>query len=214
MTPRRQVVAIDADESVEALADLVRTSGRSRIVTYEGDLDHGLGVVHAKDVLLLDRARRGTTLARDLTRPVAVTHEGHLLEDLLLEMRTGRQHLAVVVDERGVVAGIVTMEDVLEELIGDFDDESDRPARSRRTSRGAGRVMPGTARPAELEDEFGIELPDGDWTTLAGFLIAELDRVPQVGESLSIPGVTFTVVAVDGYAITEVRVDPSPVVLD
>jgi CBS domain containing-hemolysin-like protein len=211
MTPRRQVVAIDAEQSAEALADLVRTSGRSRIVTYEGDLDHGLGVVHAKDVLLLDHARRSTTLARDLSRPVAVTHEGHLLEDLLLEMRTGRQHLAVVVDERGVVAGIVTMEDVLEELIGDFDDETDRPQRSRRAPRGAGRIVPGITRPADLSHEFGIDLPDGDWTTLAGYLIAELDRVPQVGESLAIPGATFTVAAVDGYAITEVRIELVPI---
>ena len=83
--------------------------------------------------------------------------------------------------------------------------------RSRRSARGTGRVLPGTTRPADLSDEFGIDLPEGDWTTLAGYLIAELDRVPTVGESLAIPGATFTVAAVDGYAVTEVRIDPTPI---
>jgi len=210
MTPRRKVVAIEAGQPAEAVAALVRSTGRSRIVVYEGDLDHGLGVLHAKDVLLLEPALRTTTVARDLARPVAVTHEGHLLEDLLLEMRTARQHLAVVVDERGVVAGIVTMEDVLEELIGDFDDESDRPSRQRRTPRDGSRVLSGTIRPDDLAEELDIDLPEGDWSTLAGFLIATLDRVPSLGDSVSVPGATFTVIALDGYAVTEVRFDPAP----
>lgn len=126
MTPRRDIVAVDTAEPATAVADVVRSSGRSRIVVHEDALDHIVGSIHAKDVLLLDPPERATTTARDLARPVPITHEGHLLEDLLVEMRTSRQHLTVVVDEHDVVTGVVTLEDVLEKLIGDFEDETDR----------------------------------------------------------------------------------------
>ncbi len=126
MTPRRDIVSIDAAESATAVAAVARSSGRSRIVVHDDDLDHIVGSIHAKDVILLDPSRRTITTARDLARPVPITHEGHLLEDLLVEMRTSRQHLSVVVDEHDVVTGVVTLEDVLEKLIGDFEDEPDR----------------------------------------------------------------------------------------
>jgi CBS domain containing-hemolysin-like protein len=205
MTPRRDIVAIGADEPATAIATLARSSGRSRLVVHDGDLDHVVGVLHVKDVLLVDPALRASTTARELSRPVPVTHEGHLLEDLLVEMRTSRQHLVVVVDEHGIVIGIVTLEDVLEELIGDFEDESDhRSWRCRRLTDGTF-VLAGGLRPDELRERTGLELPDGAWETVAGYVIAALGRIPAIGDTVTLDGVTLTVSDLDAYAVTEVR---------
>jgi CBS domain containing-hemolysin-like protein len=209
MTPRRDVVAVAGDQPATEIAAVARASGRSRVLVHEGDLDHVVGVVHAKDVLLLDPAERRATTARDLARPVPVTHEDHLLEDLLVEMRTGRQHLAVVADEHGIVSGIVTLEDVIEELIGEFEDESDRRWRRCRPLGDGSYLLVGSLRPDELAERTGVTLPTGDWDTVAGFMIARLDRIPTVGDTVRLPGVTLTVTATEGYAVTEIRMAAS-----
>ena len=205
MTPRRDLVAVEEWAKASDVAALARTSGRSRILVHGGDLDHVVGAVHAKDILLVDPVDRPKVTAGELARPVSATHEHHRLEDLLVEMRAGHQQLTVVVDEHGIVVGIVTMEDVLEELIGDFEDETDRRAgRSRPIGDGVYQ-LDGSLRPDELAEDTGVELPDGDWDTVAGFVIAALDRVPVLGDELVIEGARFTVTGVDGYAVTEIR---------
>jgi CBS domain containing-hemolysin-like protein len=205
MTPRRDIVAVAGAASATAVGEASRTSGRSRVVIHDGDLDHVLGVVHAKDVLLLDPGERATTTAADLARPLPVTHTGHLLEDLLVEMRTGRQHLAVVVDELGVVAGVVSLEDVLEELIGDFEDETDRSTRRCRRLADGTYAVAGNLRPDELEERTGIGLPEGEWETVAGYVIDRLDRIPVVGDEVVVDGATIRVERLDGYAVAEMR---------
>jgi CBS domain containing-hemolysin-like protein len=206
MTPRREIVAVQADAGVEAVEKVASESGRSRILVYEQDLDHVPGVVHVKDLLLLDEDARAETTARSLVRPVLVTHESHALEDLLLDMREQRLHLAVVVDELGTVAGLVTMEDVLEELIGEFEDESDRGARRLRRLGGGAWAAAGTLRPDELAERTGVALPDGDWDTVAGWIIAELDRIPSVGDVATVGDHVVEVTRMDGFGIEEVVV--------
>jgi len=205
MTPRRSVISVDAAASAAEVAEIARTSGRSRVVVHDGDLDHVVGVVHVKDVILLDGAERDRTTARDIARAVHVTHEGHLLEDLLVDMRTSRLHLAVVVDEHGIVSGIVTLEDVLEELIGDFEDETDLASRRCRRLTDGSYLLAGSIRPDELADRTAVELPAGEWDTLAGFIIDHLDRIPDPGDRIELPGVVLTVTRLDGYAVTEVQ---------
>lgn len=214
MTLRRDIVAVGPDVSAEEVAAIAHSTGRTRVVVHEGDLDHVLGFVHAKDVLLLDRDERATATSSTLARPAMVTPDGHLLEDLLLEMRTQGQHLAVVVDELGMVVGLVTLEDVIEELIGDFDDETDRRVGDCRRLPDGSFVMGGTTRPDEFELCTGVGLPDGDWHTVAGYVIAAADEIPSVGDVIETPVGSFEVAAMDGYAIDElvVRVrahDPS-----
>jgi CBS domain containing-hemolysin-like protein len=213
MTPRRDIVAVEEWAKAADVAALARTSGRSRILVHGGDLDHVVGAVHAKDILLVDPVDRMKVTAGELARPVPATHEHHRLEDLLVEMRAAHQMLTVVVDEHGVVVGIVTLEDVLEELIGDFEDETDR--RGRRCRQVGDRIyrLEGGLRPDELAEETGVTLPDGDWDTVAGYMIAALDRVPILGDELVVDGSTFRVSRVDGYAITEIRLEaaaPAP----
>lgn len=153
-----------------------------------------------------------TTTAASVTRSIMVTPEQHRLEDLLVEMRTQRQHISLVVDEHGTVVGLVTMEDLIEELIGDFDDESDlgRGECERigdRTYR-----MTGTLRPDQFEERVGVALPDGDWQTVAGYVIAEVDEIPDVGDVIETEIGAFEVLARDGYAIDSlsVRLHDSP----
>ena len=206
MVPRRDIVAVAADATAaEAAAEAHRT-GRSRIVVFDGDLDHVVGFVHAKDLLRLPHGSWPTTSVGSITRRMMVTPEQHGLEDLLLEMRTDRQHITLVADEHGTVVGLVTLEDILEELIGDFDDESDdRLADCERLEDGTFRVN-GALRADEFEDCVGVALPDGEWQTIAGYVIAALDEIPSPGDRVRTDLGEFEVLSMDGYAIERLGV--------
>lgn len=202
MTPRREIVAVDSESNAADVAEQSRTSGRSRVVVYEGDLDHVVGIVHIKDVLVLEPETRPSVPTTDLMNDVFAVYAEAPLEDVLVEMRTRRQHLAVVADEHGIVIGLVSLEDVLEELIDDFEDESDRrSARCRRVPDGSWSVA-GDLRPDELEHRTGLHLPDGEWDTVAGYVIDALGHLPSVGDQHETGRYSFRVTEVDGFAVT------------
>jgi CBS domain containing-hemolysin-like protein len=206
MTVRRDIIAVSADSTADVAAAEAHRTGRSRIIVFEGDLDHVKGFVHAKDLLRLPHGTWPTTAVGALARRIMVTPEQHRVEDLLLEMRTERQHIALVIDEHGTVVGLVTLEDVIEELIGDFDDESDdRLGDCVELSDGTYRIN-GTLRPDEFEEGTGVKLPDGDWQTVAGYVIAALDEIPSVGDRVETEIGEFEVLAMDAYAIDTLRV--------
>jgi CBS domain containing-hemolysin-like protein len=205
MTVRRDIVAVSADSTAANVAAEAHRTGRTRVVVHEGDLDHVRGFVHVKDVLRLGNGEWSTVLAGRIARPIMVTPEHHGLEDLLVEMRTQRHHIALVVDEHGTVVGVVTLEDLLEELIGDFDDESDRRlGECDRLPDGSFRVN-GTLRPDQFEDCIGIALPDGDWQTVAGFVIDVADEIPSVGDRIDTAVGEFEVLAMDGFGVDALR---------
>jgi len=214
MSARRDIVAVPADATVEVAAAEAQRTGRSRIVVHEGDLDHVRGFVHVKDLLRLPEGSWTSTLVGSVAREIMVTPEHHRLEDLLLEMRTDRQHIALVVDEHGTVVGVVTLEDVIEELIGDFDDESDRRSGEFDVLPDGSYEVGGTLRADQFEDRLGVSLPEGDWHTLAGYVIAAFDEIPDVGDRVTTGVGEFEVLAMDGFAIDRLRVritarDPS-----
>jgi len=206
MTPRRDIVAVAATASATELAEEAHRTGRTRVIVHEGDLDHVRGFVHAKDVIRLDQGTWPTTAVGAMTRPIIVTPEHHGLEDLLLEMRTQRHHIALVVDEHGLVLGLVTLEDVIEELIGDFDDESDRRFGDCEQLPDGSFRMSGTTRVELFADCTGVELPEGDWQTVAGYVIDALDEIPSPGDRVRTEIGEFEVLAMDGYAIDSLRV--------
>lgn len=206
MTVRRDIVAVGAEATAAAVASEAHRTGRTRVVVHEGDLDHVRGFVHVKDVLRLANGTWATTVAGSISRPIMVTPEHHGLEDLLLEMRTRRQHIALVVDEHGMVMGLVTLEDVIEELIGDFDDESDRRLGDAKALPDGGWEIPGTMRGDLFEECTGVALPEGDWQTVAGYVIDALDEIPAEGELVHTELGEFEVVAMDGYAIETMHV--------
>ena len=206
MTVRRDIVAVGADATAADVAAEAHRTGRTRIVVHEGDLDHVRGFVHAKDVIRLEHGTWPSTSAGSIARPIMVTPEHHGLEDLLLEMRTQRHHIALVVDEHGLVLGLVTLEDVIEELIGDFDDESDRRVGDCEQLADGSYRMNGTTRVEVFEECTGVALPAGDWQTVAGYVIDALDEIPSVGDRIRTDVGEFEVLSMDGYAIDALKI--------
>jgi CBS domain containing-hemolysin-like protein len=210
MTVRRDIVTMPGDATAAEVAAEAHRTGRTRIVIHDNDLDHPIGFVHAKDLLRMRDGAWKTTVARSIVRPLMVTPEHHRLEDLLVEMRTERKHISLAVDEHGTVVGLVTLEDVFEELIGDFDDESDDRVNDWQRDADGSYRLSGTLRPDEFEEYSGVRLPEGEWQTIAGYVIDALDEIPSPGDSVHTDVGRFTVLEMDGYAIASLRLTLAP----
>ena len=210
MVPRRDIMAVPADADADDIERVARTTGRSRLPVYEEDLDRIRGVLHVKDLLALSLEDRARVRAGSLARPALVVPESRPLEALMVDMRQRRQHVALVVDEYGSVSGLVALEDLLEELIGEFEDESDRRARVFRRRADGAYLVPASLRPDEVEERIAVDLPDGDWETMAGLVIAVLERLPDVGDVAEVDGVRMEVTRMDGHRITELAITPPP----
>ena len=208
MVPRPDIVAIDADARIDEIERVASASGRSRLPVHTGDLDDVVGVLHVKDVLAIDSTERAAVRAGALAGPAMLTPESRPLEELMLDMRSRRQHIALVVDEFGSVTGLVALEDLLEELIGDFEDETDRRRPPRRRPDGAV-IVPGSLRPDELAARLDVRLPEGDWETVAGYIIAQLGRLPEVGDAVDDGACRMEIARMDGHRVLEVAVRPS-----
>ena len=207
LTPRPSVEAVSVEATVAELAARAVETGRSRFPVIGADLDDVRGVVHVKDVYGVTFEDRPSTAVTQIMVPPFVIPETRDLGALLADLREVGSHLAVVVDEHGGTAGIITLEDVLEELVGEIDDEHDR-----RTARLTAVVRPGEWRldgslhRDEVYDACGLSVPDGDYETLAGFVLARLGRIPDVGEAFDHDGWHVTVDALDGLRVSRVVV--------
>lgn len=199
MIPRAAIVSLPANANSDEVEQVARRSGRSRLPVVGSDLDDVLGVLHVKDLLLLDPAERGGESAESLARPALFAAETEPADDLLLRMRHGGDHLALVVDEHGGVAGVVTFEDLVEELIGDFEDETD-PAYGPSADGG----VPGSLRLDEVERLSGLKLKAQNADTLAGWVLEQLHRLAVTGDEVHAQGVRARVLEVQGARITSV----------
>ncbi|HVH67007.1 MAG TPA: hemolysin family protein [Gemmatimonadales bacterium] len=209
MTPRTEIVALPADSTLEEAADQVAVAGRSRYPVYGASLDDILGIVHAKDVLAGLRSLKGGGL-RDVLRPAVFVPGTREVEDVLTDMKRQKIHLAIVLDEFGGTAGLVTMEDLLEEIVGPIYDEYDRPSGDLRASSpaspGAAPVIAGSTPIREVNVAFGLELDEGDYTTIGGFLFGAIGRLPKPGDQVAVKGAIFEIVEMEGRRVASVRV--------
>ena len=204
--PRPDVFTLAAEaRCVDVLADLAG-SGHSRApVGRNGSLDDVVGIVHLRDLLVDDPDRT----VGEVASPAMVFPETVAVLIVLREMQRGRAQMAVVVDEHGAAEGIVTVEDLVEELVGEIYDESDRDVQSVRRV-GSAVVLPGRFPVHDLPD-VGISVPDGPYTTVAGLVLSALQRIPDApGDAVEVEGWRFVVTGVGANAITEVRAEPSP----
>ncbi|MDP8970135.1 MAG: hemolysin family protein [Actinomycetota bacterium] len=208
MVPRPQVVSISADATCEDLRRLALDSGHSRFPVVGDGLDDVQGVVQAKDVLRVGPEDRGHALVRSLASPPLAVPESAALGPLLADMRDAHSQLAVVVDEYGGTAGIVTLEDVVEELVGSIQDEHDPEEAGVQRLPDGSWVVPGSWRVDEAERETGVELPAGDYETLSGLVMERLGRVPDSSDTVEVEGARLTVEAMDGLAVGRVRLRP------
>ncbi|MDA3631249.1 hemolysin family protein [Saccharopolyspora sp. WRP15-2] len=212
MTPRVRVESLQVGDSVVELLDLARRSGFSRFPVHGRDLDDIHGVVHVKQAFAVPADRRESTGVESLARPVPKVPETLSGDALLNRLRGSGLQLAIVVDEYGGSAGIVTLEDVVEEIIGDVRDEHDRRevAPVRRADERTW-IISGLLRPDEFVEATGLAMPDGDdYETVAGYVLADLGRIPEVGASLPLDGWTLTVSRMDRNRIAELRLTRQP----
>lgn len=201
--PRLDVVAIvDTATVVEAL-DLAITSGHRRLPTYKDDLDQITGVVRMRDLAGAVMDDPGLPVADVAVSPLVVP-ESKAVVELLGEMQDAGIHFAVVVDEFGGTAGIVTIEDVVARLVGRISDEGEPPVQGITRIDETTWSVAGSADVEDFEKALGVELPPGDWNTIAGFMIGHLDHLPSVGETLDIEGVHMEVVTTTAHRITTI----------
>ncbi|MBP6445044.1 MAG: HlyC/CorC family transporter [Gemmatimonadales bacterium] len=206
MTPRTEMSALEADCTVEAAADEVAVAGRSRYPVYTESLDEIVGVVLAKDILRAVRQAPGTSLRSIMRAPLFVpgTRE---VEDVLSDMKRLKTHLAVVLDEYGGTAGLVTMEDLLEEIVGEIFDEYDPVQAAALAATADGSVViEGSTTIGDFNNRFEAELDDSDYTTVGGFLFGQLGRLPKVGDRVTIGRHGFEIAEMAGRRVERVRV--------
>ena len=204
---RTAVAALPRDATIADLVLLAITSGHSRFPVYADDLDEVLGVVHVRRVHGVPAEERATTEVIGYIEPVFAVPESRDLAEVLIDLHRENAHLAVVVDEYGGTAGIITLEDILEEIVGEIADEHDpleQPV-SRSTADGEW-VVAGTTHPDELADMTTLLIPEGEYETLAGFLLDRLGHIPCDGEIVVFKGWTLRVESMDRRRIAEVRV--------
>lgn len=179
MVPRTELTAAPLSATAADIERLAMNSGHSRIPVYVENLDQVLGFFHAKDLLRIDPSDYDKPIPRHFVRKMLVVPETRKLQPLLLDMRAQRSHFALVVDEHGGTAGVVAIEDLIEELVGEIRDEYDeREAGIERLS-DRQFLVPGSLRIDEAEDRLGVRLPPGDYETVAGFLMDKLQRIPK-----------------------------------
>ena len=210
LTPRVSMISLESDDTVADLQRVAHGSGRSRFPVVGESIDDVIGVAHIKDSYGVDPARRKETPITEIMRAPLFVPESRDLASLLLEMRRDGQQLVVVVDEYGGTAGIITIEDLLEEIVGEIEDEYD-PRESRLTRPPSGvHVLPGLMHAPELFDATGFQLPEGDYETLGGLLLTLFDRIPSQGDHVSYQGWEFKVVEMDRNRIARVLVVAPP----
>jgi len=210
MTPRPRLAAIDRTDTAAAVIELARRTGYSRFPVVDEGPDDIVGVVHVKQAVAVPRERRASVPVSALQTDALRVPETMKLDTLLGELRARSYQLAVVVDEYGGTAGVATLEDLVEELVGEVSDEHDRSRAGVVRSRDW-LTFPGSLRPDELLERAGVTVPeDGPYETVAGFLMAELGRMPVVGDTVDIEAGTFRVERMDGRRIDRVRFTPHP----
>jgi cation diffusion facilitator family transporter len=212
MVPRRDVEYVDIITSVSEVADLLIESGHSRLPVYEDHVDNLVGVVHAKDVYKAIRhGMDGVTLAQ-LVRDIDIYPENKLVSDLLEDFKRNKIHLAAVADEHGGFAGVVTIEDLMEEIVGDIWDDSQSEDLTLEVLTPNQVVVSGKYDSDELNDKFGWNIPTEEFKTIGGFVFGRLGREPEAGDTITFEGLTIQVKQVDGPRIITLTIDtPVPV---
>jgi CBS domain containing-hemolysin-like protein len=210
MVPRPDIVAIEDDQALRDVQALVLTHGYSRIPVFHEEVDNIGGIIYAKDVLkALHQGKQDSPLA-EVLREAHYVPETKKVSELLREMQKEKFHIAIVTDEYGSVSGLVTLEDLLEELVGEITDEYDKEEPEiAEVEPGVYRVS-GKASIDDVNELLGVELPDEEWDTVAGFVLDLFGRIPNEGEEQGFQGLSFRAEEVLGRRISKVLITPAP----
>jgi putative hemolysin len=210
MVPRPKMFSLDVATPPGDVERLIVESGFSRIPVFDGGPDNIVGVVYIKDALRLLEKRQPVVL-RKIVHPVHLVPETKKVGDLLKELQKRRTHMALVIDEHGTLVGLVTMEDLLEEIVGEIQDEYDWEERPVERLRDGSLVVDGTLSAAELRATYDVPIPESeDFDTVAGFMLDALGAVPRGGEAVAVGDYRLTVVDVEKHRISKVKIDRAP----
>jgi magnesium and cobalt transporter len=207
MIPRTEVVAAPVIATAPEIIGLIIESGHSRIPVYEANLDSIIGAVHAKDLLQYWGASNGELELRKILRPVYFVPETKQISRLLKELRQRKSHLAVVIDEYGGTSGLVTVEDIIEEIVGEIEDEYDLAEQRLMVLDDHTVVADARLEIESLEEHFGVEFPEGEFESVGGFVVHLAGRVPKPSETFRYDGLEFTVESADERKIRRLKVN-------
>jgi CBS domain containing-hemolysin-like protein len=209
MVPRHDVVFLDDDMTVTLALDKAVVEGFSRLPVFrkdDDDVDDVVGIVYVKDLVIAERSGKGSNILRDLVRAVEVVPETKLVADLMRGMQAKKFHMVIVADEYGTVTGLATLEDCLEELVGEIVDEHDDEDDSLRVLPNGDLLVDGSMPIGRLNDEISTNIPENEYDTIGGFIFGMLGRVPVIGDSVDHQGWKFSTEELDGRRVQKVRV--------
>jgi putative hemolysin len=206
MTPRTDIFALEATEPLAAVLPKIKEARFSRIPVYEGTIDQTIGVLYAKDLLPYSRHPELEMRLRDMLHPVYFVPESKRIDELLREFQRNKVHMAIVVDEYGGVSGLVTMEDALEELVGEIIDEFDTEEVLCRQLDAQTFLVAARLPIDEFNERLGVEIPKDNLDTIGGYVFHLFGKLPKRGESITAHGLTFTIEHIKGTRLLEIRV--------
>ena len=206
MVPRTEIVAIEVDLPYEEIIDIINKEQYSRIPVYENTIDNIIGALYVKDLLFLDSNKEAHFDLRKYMRQPYFTPEFKSIKELFKEMRTNRTHMVVIIDEYGGTEGIVTIEDVVEEIVGDIEDEYDKDIIKMEVIKEDEYLVNGNVRIDAINDLIGTHIESEDYDTIAGFVIGIIDRLPELGEEIEYENIKFIVESIDRNRIKKIRI--------
>ncbi len=204
MVPRTEMIAVDADSPVNDLIQLAITHSYSKFPVFEGDVDHIIGIAHVKDLVRVQHNDRLNATIRGLMREALVIPATSRLDTLLQEFRVKKQHLAIALDEYGGTAGLVTLGDLMTQIVGEVNDQFDKSTPEIQRLPDGSALIGGMALMEEVNDHFSLNLKDENYDTIAGFVLGKLKRLAKVGDTVDANGVHLKVEAMDGLRISRI----------
>jgi CBS domain containing-hemolysin-like protein len=205
MVPRPDMFCLDVNTPLSEALVKISEEGHSRVPVYEGTVDNIIGLVFAKDLLGLCVENRSATL-RDILRPPLFVPESKKLDELMRQMQSIRTHIAIVVDEYGGVAGLVTLEDLLEEIVGEIKDEFDTEEKNIEVLPDASVLIDARLPVAEVNEKIGTSIPEGDYDTVGGFVLSLIGKIPAIGDTKRFEDLRITVEKVFKRRITRIKI--------
>lgn len=205
MVPRTDVIAVDADAPIHELIHMAVQSPHSKFPAYEGDIDHIIGIAHTKDLVRVQHNERRETTIRGLVREALFVPDTIRLDALLAEFRARRQHMAIVLDEYGGTAGIITLDDLMSEIMGEVSDTFDKASVPdiQRLPDGSA-LIEGKTLITDVNESFKLKLEDENYDTIAGYVLGKLERIAKVGDTIETDGARLKVETMDGLRIARV----------
>lgn len=211
MVPRIDIIAVDVEDPIQKLLDEILACGHSRIPVYEETVDHIIGIIHAKDLLeILRRQDYGSLSLRDVARPAYFIPETKRVSELLGDFRANNLQMAIVRDEYGGTAGLVTVEDLLEEIVGEIRDEYDHEEPLLTALEAETFLIDARLSIDDLNEELDTDLPEGDYETVGGFFFSLIGKEPEVGDQARYNGWLFTVEAKEDRRLKKIKLEPAP----